>query len=269
MDRPLPPSGARGRRTGGACAAAVVILMAVGCSGDDEEPIARPSAVASTVAATRPASARPSASPTRTPSAPPRPTPMSVAGAFLRATSADAPVMVEPEYGCFDAYPGMLDVSCDSVRLAGGSVLWIAGTEDQGDGQRRRVIRLHTFESSTGGYQLRFVARDPAGGWTGFKVGAAPLTGHGVDAMVVQTNLAGDGASYDVLTWREGGPLVLRAHRAPARQLRVVAREQRLDDYQVSDNPRFFVYRRLTWDGARIMIADYGRVPASKVPPPA
>lgn len=194
---------------------------------------------------------------------------MSAEGAFLKATSGDQPVNADPESGCFDVYPGLLDVSCATVDLDGGTVLWIAGSEDAGDGQRRKVILVHTFDKASGGYLLRFLARDPSGGWTGFRLGPARLTGNGVDALIVQTTLAGDGASYDILTWRSGGPLVLRAHRAPARQLRVVAREGRLDDYQIAENPRFFVYRRLTWDGARIVIANFGPVPAKDVPPPA
>jgi hypothetical protein len=249
-------------------AALVCLVLVVGCSGDDE-PEARPSVRASAAVATRsaaPATKKPVASPTASP--PPKPVPMSVAGAFLKPVRGGQSVAADPQNGCFDAYPGLLDVSCDEIRLDGGTVLWVAGTEDRGDGQRRRVLRLHTFDAPAGGYVLRFEARDPAGGWTGFKLGAAPLTGHGVDALVAQTTLAGNGASYDVFTWRAGGPLVLRAHRAPGRDVRVAARDQRIDDYQVSDNPRFYRYRRITWDGAKLVIADYGRVRAGDVPPP-
>lgn len=194
---------------------------------------------------------------------------MSVDGAFLKPVRDGGTVTADPQSGCVEAYPGLLDVSCDEIALDGGVVLWLAGTEDQGDGQRRRVLRLHTFERGAGGYVLRFEARDPAGGWTGFKLGPARLTGYGVDTLVAQTTLAGNGASYDVFTWRQGGPLVLRAHRPPARDLRVVAQAVRLDDYQVSDDPRFFVHRRITWDGAKLVIATLGRVPAADVPPPA
>lgn len=242
---------------------------AVGCSGGDE-PEAAPSPTAARPSVSAAPTRSRAASPTATPSPPPKPVPMTVTGAFLSAAAAAGdPVAADPETGCFDVYPGLLDVSCDTLQLDGGTLLWLAGTEDVGGGQRRRVLRLLTFDSASGGYRLRFVSRDPAGGWIGFQIGPARLTGNGVDGLVVRTRLAGNGASYDVLTWRAGGPLVLRAHRTPARDLRVVARENRLDDYQVSADPRFYIYRRIVWDGAQLTIANYGPVKAVEAPPPA
>ena len=251
-------------------AAVLCLVLLAGCSSDDDEPEARPTSSASIAAvpsSVRAAPRKATASPTASP--PPKPVPMGVDGAFLKAVRGGGVVTADPQNGCFDAYPALLDVSCDDIPLDGGTVLWVAGTEDAGDGRRRRVLRLHTFDRDSGGYVLRFEARDPAGGWTGFKLGPARLTGHGVDALVVQTTLAGNGATYDILTWRAGGPLVLRGHRAPARDLRVAARDERLDDYQVSDNPRFYIHRRITWDGAKLVVATYGRVRAADVPPPA
>jgi len=248
-------------------ALALTALVVVGCSGD-AEPDTAPSPVAvGPTAVAKPTKSR-AAAPTPTKSPPPKPVPMEATGAFLNAVSDGEPVAADPETGCFDVYPGLLDVSCDTAELDGGTLLWLAGTEDVGGGQRRRVLRLLTFDPPSGGYRLRFISRDPAGGWTGFSIGPARLTGHGVDGLVVRTELAGNGGTYDVLTWRAGGPLVLRAHRRPARDLRVVAREGRLDDYQVAEGGAY-IYRRIQWDGARLTITDLGRVKASEVPPPA
>ncbi len=258
----------RSRAVGRVLAITLVLgLAAAGCS-DDSVPDAEPSPAA--IRPTAVAKPRPSrsAAPTATASPAPKPQPLGASQAFLSATANEAAVTADPQTGCFDIYPGLLDVSCDTLQLDGGTLLWLAGTEDLGSGQRRRVLRLLTFDPATGGYRLRFLSRDPAGGWTGFSIGVARLTGNGVDGLVVRTELAGNGGTYDVLTWRAGGPLVLRAHRPPARDLRVVARENRLDDYQ-SAGRGFYLYRRIQWDGARMTIVDVGRVRASEVPPPA
>ena len=248
----------------------VALALTAACSGggDDEsapEPTARS---ASVTASAKPAGASKSASPTGKPSPPPKAVPMETTGALLSAASDDVPITADPQSGCFDAYPEMLDVVCDTIRLDGGTVLWVSGTEDAGGGQRRQVMRLHVFDEPSGGYRLRFLARDAVGDWVGFRVGPARLTGHGVDGLVMQVVLTGDRGAYDILTWRSGGPLILRAHRPVGRSLRVAAREQRLDDYEAGSGSRF-TYRRVVWNGARMTIADYGTVRASEVPPPA
>ncbi|HVE62514.1 MAG TPA: hypothetical protein VNB94_01750 [Mycobacteriales bacterium] len=251
--------------------AAAAVLFAIvalaGCSGDDE-PEAVPSRAAVGPTAVAPPARPRSAKPTAKPSPQPKRVPLEAVGAFLSATADEGPVAADPRTGCFNVYPGLSEQSCAALQLDGGTLLWLAGMEDIGGGVRRRVLRLLTFDPATGGYRLRFISRDPAGGWTGFSIGPARLTGNGVDGLVVRTELAGNGGTYDVLTWRAGGPLVLRGHRPPARDLRVVAREGRLDDYQPVGG-RFFQYRRIQWDGARLTIADFGRVKASEVPPPA
>ncbi len=255
---------ARVRRT-----AAVLVLVAVaGCSGGDKDAAPTPTGVtASASASAKTVAPSKTASPTAKASPPPKAVPMETAGALLEPASDDAPVAADPATGCFDAYPDLLDVTCDTITLDGGTLLWVSGTEDAGDGRRRQVLRLLGFDSGSGGYRLRFIARDGVGDWVGFGVGPARLTGHGVDGLVVRVGMSGDRAAYDVLTWRSGGPLILRAHRGVGRSVRVVALEDRLDDYEAEGSR--FRYRRLVWNGARMTIADYGLVRASQVPPPA
>jgi hypothetical protein len=249
--------------------AALLLLVAVtaSCSGKDDAAPQPAGRTASATASATAAAPSKKASPTAKASPPPKAVPMETTGALLEPASDDGPVAADPATGCVEAYPDLLDVTCDTITLDGGTLLWLSGTEDAGDGQRRHVLRLLEFDRGSGGYRLRFIARDAVGDWTGFGVGPARLTGHGVDGLVVRVAMTDDRAAYDVLTWRSGGPLVLRAHRGVGRSVRVVAREERLDDYEAQGSR--FRYRRLVWNGARMTIADYGLVRSSDVPPPA
>ena len=243
---------------------ALVALLAA-CGGDSPPPAPTPSPSVTSAAPT--ATATPTASRTASPKPSPTPsgTPMTTTGAYLRLARDPEPV---PHVTlCEESYPELLDVSCGTVTLDGGVVLWVAGTRDGGDGGRRWALRLHTFEEAAGGFVLRYAADDPAGGWGGFRVGAARLTGYGVDGLIAQVTYEGTARrrGYDILTWRKGGPLVLRAHRADADQLRVVARENRLDDYEAAGDR--FTYRQVYWNGTAFASRRMGTVAASKVPP--
>jgi hypothetical protein len=222
-----------------------------------------PAGPASPVPSRRPT---PSRAPSPTPSPAVTGSPMTTAGAYLRLVPGGR--AVAGVAACEEAYPELLDVSCDDVAMDGGTLLWVAGTLDAGGGARRWVLRLLTFEAAAGGFLARYEAADPAGGWGGFRVGAARLTGYGVDGLVAQVVHQGSEGrrGYDLLTWRTGGPLVLRAHRPAAPQLRVVARENRLDDYEAAGGR--FLHRQVRWDGARFVSVQVGRVPAGQAPPP-
>lgn len=252
-------------------AAALLLLLAAcggsGSAGPSPSPSASPASPSPTASASRtatPTPTRTTASPTASPAF--KGSPMTTTGAYLRLARDDQ--AVANVAACEEAYPDLLDVSCDDVAMDGGSALWVAGTAEDGTGGRRWTLRLHAFVPAEGGYVLRYQADDPTGEWGGFRIGPARLTGYGVDALVVQVTYQGTQArrGYDILTWRKGGPLVLRAHRPPAPQLRVVARESRLDDYEAQGER--FVYRQVRWDGTRFLSGVIGTVSAGKVPPP-
>lgn len=238
---------------------AALLVLAAACGGSDA-PAPSPSPTTASATPTRSATPTPTRTATPSPSASPTGVPLGTAGSYLRLTSGDQ--TIANVASCEEAYPELLDVSCDAITMDGGSMLWVAGTRDG-----RWVLRLHTFVG--GSYVLRYEAADPAGTWGGFRVGAARLTGYGVDGLVAQVVHQGPERrrGYDILTWRKGGPLVLRAHRPDAPELRVVARENRLDDYEAAGSR--FDYRQVRWDGSRFVVVAIGKVAASQVPPAA
>ncbi len=259
-------------------AAALAALLLAACSGGGT-PDARPTP-SRTAAPTPSASPSPSPRPTRSASAKPSPTPSpAVTGTPLGASGSALHLVSDGEvksFGpnaddCAALYPDLLDVSCDELKLNGGSLLWVAGTSDG-----RWALRLLAFDVAAGGYRLRYQATDGTAVWTGFRLGATSLTGYGTDGLVVATLIGGSQPrrAYDVLTWRRGGPLVLRAHRTGLRLGRVVLAKGRVDEYEAlyaeGDSPccpSRFVHRRVAWDGRRFLLATVGPVPAAKVPP--
>lgn len=259
-----------------AAAALGLVLLLGACGGDAPDrkvplpseslDLGSPSASPSPKPTVSPtASASPSASPSPTGPPPVTGEPLVATGAYLRLASGQQ--TVNPA-ACEEAYPDLLDVSCDDFALDPGGVLWVAGTKDAGGGERQWVLRLHTFVPSSGGYALRYEAVDPEGTWRGFRVLPAKLMGFGVDSVVVQVLLDGSDArrGYDILTWRKGGPLALRAHRAPAAQLRLVPKDLVLEEY-AANAAGAYAYRKVRWDGARFRLQTVGPIAANKVPP--
>jgi hypothetical protein len=254
------------RRTIGSVLLAAAVLAA--CSGDGY-PAGAPSPTSDlgtptpTAAATT-AAPRPTATPTKTPSASPSFTgaPLRNAGAFLRLVSGEEPVNDPCE-----ANAGLTDLACDDVALAGGGLVWVTGTQDAGGGEPQWVVRIYTFDR--GQWVARYSGVDPEGTWRGFRVVPAKLTGFGTDALVVQLAIdsADERRSYDVLTWRKGGPLVLRGHRPDAPRLRVVVRDGYLDEYEQPTAGGRFTQRQLRWNGSALLLGVVGSVPPNRVPP--
>lgn len=245
----------------------VVAVLLAGCGGDAPDrknPLPSESVETPTPSVKR----SPSPSPTPRPTGPPPITgdPLSASGAYLRLATSDT--VVNPA-SCEEAYPELLDVSCDDFRLAAGGVLWVAGTQDAGGGERQWVLRLHTFVPSSGGYVMRYQAVDPEGTWRGFRLLPAKLTGFGVDSIVVQVLIEGAEArrGYDILTWRSGGPLVLRAHRPEGPRMRLVVKDLMIEEYSSANAGGPYAHRRIRWDGVRFRSAGIALVPQSQVPP--
>jgi hypothetical protein len=265
------------RRTPLALAALALSSLLVSCGGDAPDrkdplpsesvdlgsPTAKPTPKPTVSASV---SKSPSASPTPTGPPPVTGDPMAATGAYLRLRNSDD--AVNPA-ACEEAYPELLDVSCDDFRLDAGGVLWVAGTQDAGGGERQWVLKLHTFVPSVGGYVLRYEAVDPEGTWRGFRLLPARLTGFGVDAVVVQVlfDSSNSHRGYDVLTWRKGGPLALRAHRAELPGMRVVVKDLVLEEYSATAGNGNYAHRRVRWDGTRFRIQTIGPVAPANVPP--
>ncbi len=187
---------------------------------------------------------------------------VTIANASLRpVTDGPAPVHVAAGADCATIFPDLADASCGAVKLAGGDVLWGFGLADDVG-----TVRVLTLDTAAKGYVLRYEGHEGGTAWSGVKAFGAALTGQGTDGLVVVVRLASGAASYDVLTWVPGGPLVLRAHRGPLSDGRLAPDKGVLLEYALVPDGRY-ARRTLAWDGRYFRISAPTGVPASKAPP--
>lgn len=151
----------------------------------------------------------------------------------------------------------MASPSCAAVKTAGGTL--IAAT-----GRIRGEQAIRLLVPAGQGYVPRYEGRDDTASWAATRIYAAPLTGRGDDGVVVFARLADGAGTYDILTWIQGGPLVLRAHRKPITDGRLAPRDGALEEYELAKDGSF-VRRRVAWDGRRFLVAPGTR---STMPPP-
>lgn len=251
---------------------AVLSLLALTACGGSGSPSAAPTTPAPSRTTARPvatATRKPTPKPTTASPTPRVTTPppvtgtvVGISGAVLSpVTDGPPPVAVRPDADCASIFPDLTEARCGAVKLAGGDALWGYGFD--GDAATVRVL---TLDPAAKGYVLRYEGRDNGTAWAGATAFAAPLTGRGTDGLVVVVRLATGAATYDVLTWFAGGPLVLRAHRGPLTDGRVVAAKGTVQEYALVPDGRY-AKRTLAWDGRYFEISAPTGVTAAQAPP--
>jgi hypothetical protein len=237
-------------------AAAAALTVLAGCGGSPK-PAASPTPVPSaTTKKPKPKpKPTPTASPTPTATTPPPVTgdPVGTAEALV---SLAAPGDPRSGNACAALVPDLTRPVCTAVKTDGGTL--ISATGRLGG---RKALRL--LVPSGSGYVTRYEGRDDGRSWASLRVYATPLTGHGTDGVVFFVRLTDGAATYDVLTWVAGGPLVLRAHRGPLADGRLAPRDGALDEYEAAVDGSY-VKRRLAWDGRRFLVTEGTR---STTPP--
>ena len=227
-----------------------------GPSADDPEPT--PSATTR-----KPAPKKPKASGTPTGKPAPKPTAttpppatgdeVGIAGALVALVDTGDRYVGDD---CARTAPDMTRPACTSVKTAGGTLISVVGRIEG-----TKVFRI--LVPTPDGYVPRYEGRDDGRSWGNQKTYAAPLTGHGDDGVVFAVRLTDGTLSYDVFTWVPGGPLVLRAHRGPLVDGRLLPKDRALDEYERATDGSY-VQRRLAWDGRRFRISAGQRAAAPR-----
>jgi hypothetical protein len=231
--------------------AVTALVLVTGCSSGGT-PQAAPTSLPPTRSATPKPKPKPKptpASPTPTATTPPPVTGevIGVNGALLARVDPGEPRQVTEDSDCAAVFPDVTRPTCGAVTMDGGRLLWGTGRLG-GHGMVRLLVQ------QAGGYVARYEGRDDGRSWRSVKVYATPLTGHGTDGLVVLVRLADTAATYDLLTWVAGGPLVLRAHRPPLADGRLAPRDGGLDEYALRADG-VWVRRRVAWDGRQFRLS--------------
>ena len=244
--------------------AALAAVALTACGGGDPSTVATSPPASTPSATTAKPKPKPKPKPTKTPSPTPSPTRPPVTGAEVGTAEAlvarvepGEPRRVEQGTDCGTVFPDVDRPKCAALKLDGGNLLWVTGRAG-GAGIVRLMVQTQE------GYVARYEGRDDGRSWRSVTVFSTPLTGHGMDGLVVKVRLTDGALAYDVLTWVSGGPLVLRAHRGAIADGRIAPTEEALAEYELAVDGSF-VRRRLAWDGRRFRLSAGTR---STSPPP-
>jgi hypothetical protein len=123
---------------------------------------------------------------------------------------------VDPELAC-RTFVEAVDGNCDIVMMAGGNALWtVEPLADTGTGERpwRVRIRVRSKTMPDGGWDVALQLPDGAP-FANVSVRSHDVTGDDKPDLLVGYRSGGTGQfeSYDVVTYDEGKPLAVVAHR--------------------------------------------------------
>jgi hypothetical protein len=123
---------------------------------------------------------------------------------------------IDPELAC-RTFVEAVDGNCDIVMMAGGNALWtVEPIADGGSGERvwRVRIRVRSKTMPDGGWDVALQLPDGAR-FANVSVVSHDVTGDGKPDLLVGYRSGGTGQfeSYDVVTYDEGKPLAVIAHR--------------------------------------------------------
>ncbi|HVF06594.1 MAG TPA: hypothetical protein VNA20_17285 [Frankiaceae bacterium] len=238
-------------------AAVVALGVVTACGSSTPEPKADPTPTVSATASKKPkpkpkpkpsATKKPSPTPTPkgSPTAPPPATgeEIGIGGALLAVIDSTDRYVGD---NCARTAPDLARATCTTVQTAGGTLLSVLGRFEG-----KKVMRL--LVPTPDGYVPRYEGRDDGRSWGTTRVYATPLTGKGTDGVIFAARLTDGTLTYDVLTWVPGGPLVLRAHRGPLADGRLLPKDVALDEYERATDGSY-VLRRLAWDGRRFRLS--------------
>jgi hypothetical protein len=259
----------------GACSKGPAKSAAPSASSVPPSPSASPSASAS-VTPSPTVSATPSPTPTPKPT-PPKPTtppgkPLTANGAYLETSEDENLTDPDPENGCEVHDPDLDEVRCGVVAMAGGTATWITGRERHnlpGADEPRIVVRLYR-RLANGTDSMVYVGLGEPGQWAEAEVRVGSLTGQVRDALVVVVTFRGSGtqAGYDVVTWRAGSPMTLRAHHAEGSHAQIFVRSRGyVSTYEAdySDGapnccPNAWTHDNVYWDGSLFRLRKFANV---------
>jgi hypothetical protein len=167
---------------------------------------------------------------------------------------------------------------CDIVMMAGGNALWTLDARP-GSGPDEQVwnlrIRVRSTTMPDGGWDVALALPDsPDSSFANVAVKAADVTGDGRPELLVGYRSAGTGQfeAYDVVTYEQGQPLTVAAHRQQLHKGSVALEGTTIVDYSADESspeccPTMAHRTAIASSGGEFRVTEVGDVPIDQQPP--
>jgi hypothetical protein len=246
-------------RTRSLVAAAVVALVVAGCGGSDDKEKASQTTTTAASSGPKPGDK------------------VTSKGTQLTKPSSPDTRQIDAEQACrtfFDTPEGR----CEIVMMAGGNALWtVDALPGSGPGEQvwRVRIRVRSRSMPDGGWDVALSlpeSLDPL--FADVAVKPADVTGDGRPELLVGYRSGGTGQfeAYDVVTYEQGRPLEVAAHREGLHKGSVELMGIRIVDYSADEEspeccPTRARRTAIVFEDGAFLIAETGDVPIDQQPP--
>ena len=247
-------------------AAVVLILVGAACGGDDKE-----SSSPTTTSASGPTTTAGASLPLQVGDR------VTSSGTRLETPSNPNTRQIDPEQACrtFLETPAG---KCDIVMMAGGNALWtLDAFPGSGTGEQAWRLRVRTRSTAMpdGGWDVALALPENAQPtFANVAVNAVDVTGDGRPELVVGYRSGGTGQfeAYDVVTYEQGKPLGVGAHREQLHKGSVALEGTTIVDYSADESspeccPTTARRTAIAYQSGEFRVTEVGDVPIDRQPP--
>src|SRR5215207_814910 len=200
-------------------------------------------------------------------------------GTQLEAPSNPDTRQIDPELAC-RTYLETPGGQCEIVMMAGGNALWtVDALPGNGAGEQVWHVRIRVRSKSMpdGGWDVALgLPERPDPLFANVAVKAADVTGDGRPELLVGYRSGGTGQfeAYDVVTYEQGKPLEVAAHRQGLHKGSVELNGIRIIDYSADEEspeccPRQARRTAIVFENGAFIVGETGDVPIEQQPPDA
>jgi hypothetical protein len=195
-------------------------------------------------------------------------------GTQLQAPSNPDTRQIDAEQGC-RTYVETPGGQCEIVMMAGGNALWtVEAVEATGTGEQtwRARIRVRSKTMPDGGWDIALALPDNAM-FANVAVRAADVTGDGRPELLVGYRSGGTGQfeTYDMVTYEQGEPLEVAAHRRGLHKGSVALDGTTIVDYSADEEspeccPMKARRTAIAFNGGEFRVTEVADVPIDQQP---
>jgi hypothetical protein len=244
---------------------AVIALVAAACGGSEHNEKSLPGTTASAPTATGGPSSQLQVGDALTGN-----------GSDLENPSSPDTRQIDPEQACrtFLETPAG---QCDIVMMAGGNALWtVEAMRSTPSGERFWSVRVRSRSTAMpdGGWDVALQVPQDDALYANVAVRAHDVTGDGRPELLIGYRFGGTGQfeTYDVVTYEQGKPLAVAAHRQGLHKGSVALEGTTIVDYSADEQspeccPTKARRTAIAFNGGEFRVTEAGDVPIDQQPP--